>query len=53
MGRFRNLETGVVVSVDDSKDERFAVGFEPAAAGDEKPTSSKAPAKRSAAKKSE
>lgn len=41
MGRFRNLETGVVVSVDDSKDERFASGWEPAA--DE---SNKAPAKK-------
>jgi len=39
MGRFRNLETGVVVSVDDSKDERFASGFESEA------TSKKAPAK--------
>jgi len=53
MGRFRNLETGVVVNVDDSKDERFAVGFEPVADGDEKP-SRKAPAKKAAApKKSE
>lgn len=30
MSRFRNLETGVVVSVDDAKDERFASGYEPA-----------------------
>lgn len=49
MGRFRNLETGVVVNVDDSKDERFAVGYEPAKDGDEK----KAPAKKAAPKKSE
>lgn len=30
MGRFRNTETGVVLSVDDSKDDRFTVGYEPA-----------------------
>ena len=47
MGRFRNLKTGVVVSVDDSKDERFAEGFEPA---DSEPK--KAPAKKAAAKSS-
>jgi len=29
MGKFINSETGVVVSVDDSKDARFASGFEP------------------------
>jgi len=52
MGRFRNLETGVVVNVDDSKDERFAVGYEPAKDGDEKP-SRKAPASKPAPKKSE
>jgi len=44
MGRFRNLETGVVVSVDDSKDDRFAVGFEPAE------TEKKATAKKAAPK---
>ena len=49
MGRFRNLETGVVVSVDDSKDDRFAAGFEPADA----PESKKAPAKKAASSKSE
>jgi hypothetical protein len=48
MGRFRNLATGVVVSVDDaSKDERYAVGYEPA---DVEPA--KAPAKKAAAPKS-
>ena len=45
MGRFRNLETGVVVSVDDSKDERFTSGWEPAEseskASGRKPASSK------------
>jgi len=46
MGRFRNLETGIVVSVDDSKDERFTVGFEPA----DKEPKQKAPAKRPVAK---
>ena len=30
MGRFRNVTTQVVVSVDDSKDDRFADGWEPA-----------------------
>lgn len=30
MGRFRSLETGVVVSVDDSKDDRFTSGWESA-----------------------
>lgn len=30
MSKFRNLATGVVVSVDDSKDGRFADGWEPA-----------------------
>ncbi len=41
MGRFVNDTTGVVVSVDDSKDERFSSGWSPQI--DEK---SKAPAKR-------
>lgn len=45
MSRFRNTATGVVVSVDDSKDHRFTDGFEPA----DKP---KAPAKKVAAKQS-
>jgi len=30
MSRFRNLETGIEVSVDDSKDDRFVSGWEPA-----------------------
>lgn len=30
MGRFVNTRTGVVVSVDDSKDGRFTDGWEPA-----------------------
>jgi len=41
MSRFRNASTGVVVSVDDSKDERFGEGWESA---------EKEPAKRAAAK---
>lgn len=45
MGRFRNLTTDVVVTVDDSKDERFADGWESA-------SESKAPAKKSASSKS-
>ena len=49
MSRFRNTETGVVVSVDDSKDGRFAVGYEPA---DETPVK-KAPVKKAAAPKPE
>ena len=32
MSRFRNLNTGVVVSVSDEKDARFAEGWEPAEA---------------------
>lgn len=32
MSKFVNSETGVVVSVDDSKDERFTNGWEPAGA---------------------
>lgn len=46
MSRFRNEQTGVVVSVDDSKDERFASGWEPADSDD------KASAKRSTSSKS-
>jgi len=30
MGRFRNSDTGIVVSVDDSKDGRFVAGWVPA-----------------------
>jgi len=30
MSRFTNLETGITVSVDDSKDDRFVSGWEPA-----------------------
>lgn len=30
MSRFKNSNTGVVVSVDDSKDDRFTDGWEPA-----------------------
>lgn len=30
MGRFRNSDTGVVVSVSDDKDDRFASGWVPA-----------------------
>ncbi len=45
MGRFRNVATGVVVSVADEKDDRFASGFEPATNDD------KAPAKKAAASK--
>jgi hypothetical protein len=30
MSKFRNTSTQVVVSVDDSKDDRFAEGWEPA-----------------------
>lgn len=37
MSKFRNADTGVVVSVDDSKDDRFAAGWEPVADGKPKP----------------
>lgn len=53
MGRFRNSETGVVVSVDDSKDERFAQGFEPVGDAAKSAPARKATAKKAAAKKSE
>lgn len=46
MGRFRNIETGVVVSVADEKDERFVSGWEPADGA-----SKKAPAKKAASPK--
>jgi hypothetical protein len=49
MSRFRNTTTGVVVSVDDSKDGRFKVGYEPV---DEAPVK-KAPAKKAAASRTE
>lgn len=29
MSRFENLENGVVISVDDSKDDRFTAGWKP------------------------
>jgi hypothetical protein len=46
MGRFRNLQTGVVVSVDDSKDGRFEQGYEPADAEPKRvPAKKAAPAK--------
>lgn len=40
MGRFRNDKTDVVVSVDDSKDERFKDGWTPVK--DEKPAPKRA-----------
>ncbi len=51
MSRFRNTTTGVVVSVDDSKDDRFAAGYEPAA--DEAKSTAKASAKAATAKKTD
>lgn len=45
MSRFRNTTTGVVVSVDDSKDGRFVNGWEPV----DKPAV-KTPVKKAAAK---
>lgn len=50
MGRFVNDSTKVVVTVDDSKDERFADGWSPADADGK---STKAPAKKAASSKSE
>ncbi len=49
MGRFVNDATGVVVVVDDSKDDRFDAGW---SAADEV-ESKKAPAKKAASSKSE
>lgn len=43
MSRFQNLETGIVVSVADEKDDRFTSGWKPA----EEPKSSAARAKKS------
>jgi len=37
MSKFENLTTGVVVSVDDSKDDRFVEGWKPAGAPDPRP----------------
>ena len=46
MSRFENVKTGVVVSVDDSKDDRYASGW--------KPVDTKAPSSKKASdKKSE
>jgi hypothetical protein len=42
MSTFRNLETGVVVSVADDKDSRFASGWEPVT---DKPAPKKAASK--------
>lgn len=49
MGRFVNTETQIVVSVDDSKDDRFTDGWESADAGSVK----KATAKKAASSKSD
>jgi hypothetical protein len=50
MGRFRNAVTGVVVSVDDAKDSRFADGWESA---DKSEPAPKATPKRVSSRKSE
>ena len=50
MGRFRNLDNGVVVSVDDSKDERFESGWEPFDGDDSKSTAKKSTSRRSSSK---
>ena len=42
MSKFENLETGVVVSVDDSKDERFVSGWKRVDASTGSKSSSKA-----------
>ncbi len=47
MGRFRSTSTDVVVSVDDSKDERFDLGWESAEEPPKKAPAKKAPAKQS------
>lgn len=48
MSRFRNTETNVVVSVDDSKDDRFSSDL-----WESPDAAPKAPAKKSASSKSE
>lgn len=45
MGRFIQDGTGIVVSVDDSKDERFQHGWKPYVDGDESSASDGAPSK--------
>jgi len=50
MGKFRNLKTGIVVSVDDAKDDRFDTGWESA---EKSQSARKAPAKKAASSKSE
>lgn len=47
MSTFRNTTSGVVVSVDDSKDDRYVNGWEPA----DKPAPEKPAAKQSASAK--
>ena len=47
MSRFRNTTTEVVVSVDDSKDDRYTDGWEPA------PAVKTPPAKRASSKSNE
>lgn len=37
MSKFRNSSTGVVISVDDSKDDRFTSGWVPAETPEEEP----------------
>lgn len=49
MSRFVNSQTGVVVSVDDSKDDRFTGLWEPAEDSPAKPEP-KAPAKKASDK---
>ncbi len=49
MSRFRSTSTGVVVSVDDSKDDRFSNGWESA---DEPAPDKKTPAKKATSAKS-
>ena len=51
MSRFRNVSTGLVISVDDSKDARYGDGWESA----DKPSrpEPKAPAKKAASSKTE
>lgn len=51
MSRFTSTSTGVTVSVDDSKDDRYAVGGWESA--DKPAPAKKAPAKRSASSKSD
>jgi hypothetical protein len=51
MGKWRNVENGMVVSVDDSKDERYKSRLFEQYAGDDKAKAAALPAEKKAAAK--